>query len=422
MGSTMEMKLRFKNSKKNSVSSMGLYLIGLLSTFVLIKLFNQPIAVIIMFPLVALLIVQSNRKIFVRQIYILYAVILFMGIALAAIYGMKYTYITFLAVVIVCVTFLFAGCMEKAQNVEIYKFLSGFKMSCVVQLIWCILQFLFSRIFAMDINRIVFCDFLKIVDRGNVSRYGNGILRLSGISAHPASMIPVIIFSWYLLDRWYVKLICIFVATYSANSTMILAVLLCLAEMLMKFILERFKGRRISRKSFVRIFFVLLAALVFSITTGIIFDFMEKVIFFVKRIMDLDTTYSSYIHARYYYAIMDVWKFTDIPRILFGYGKGCSGYPFSVLYSQYTSLLSWNVESNLMDAVYGTGIIGTIIYYFWFFENMVRGYKVDYRYSCVFGILFICGLFYDNQFAWVLFVEVVLSCFIHRKTNIFVEH
>lgn len=405
----------------NNLPKSIMFFLGFVATFSVIEILGQQIVILAMLITILVIIILKKPKITFSKFEISYICILFAGYIASLVYGVKYSHVVFISIIISLITFLLISIIRNESNDFIFSFIKGIKFSCIFQVIWCIAQYIFYNIWKIDINEEIFVNLFNIVQSGEASRYRNGTMVITGLSQHPANLIPIIIILYFLVDRWYVKVLCVLIALGTKNSTAIFTVLLCLGISFL-----RTFQKRITLKG------ILKTGIIVIILVGVLFirnDLLEIIVSNIKllysRMFDISYEYgaaaSSYVHKRYYTALFEVWKNTDIFRILFGYGSSCSGYPFTLLYGQYSNLLSWNVESNPMNAVYGTGIIGAAVYYFWFINTGVKGYKIDSRYTHIFFVLFISGILYDNQFTWVFLTELIIGICIKRKINIFVS-
>ena len=303
----------------------------------------------------------------------------------------------------------FVDCFKKALII-----------SCTIQLIWCLAQFILYSSMRIDLNQIVFSDILHMVE--NPSQYKLGVYHPSGMCWHSAFLAPICILAFVLSESYVIKSLAVIDAVVCNNTTALIGICICLmltvGFALLKFLRTRKKST--SRKAiFVLIVFVL-ALIPVLVCTDAFLIVGQKIIDIYERTSGI--VYdggSANAHIRYYTAFPKVVSSGNILQFLFGYGTGNSGYPISKLFGQYTELKSWAVESDLMHQMYSSGIIGFLLFYGLLLYISIKGLKIDKRYFILMISIIAAGITYNIQFDWVIFIEFVMYFCVKNKVNVF---
>ena len=243
----------------------------------------------------------------------------------------------------------------------------------------------------------------------------------TGLCWHPIIMAPVLLLAYYLFNNIVIKGFVVLEALFIGNSTVLIAVVLCV-------VLDVVHGLYIFTKSgrakkivlFGIIGVIVLAVLVLS-CTSIPTLIVEKIGFVIQRITGETTDLSTMAHIRYYTSVEKVFDVSTFSQILFGYGEGCSGYTMSFLYGQYSSLGSWAVETDIMNTLYSRGIIGFCAFLGFLAQIIVKGRKIDFRYITMTLCLLVAGITYNVQFSWVFFLELLMVISLEQGVNFYGE-
>lgn len=394
------------------------YLLGVFSTVYILKIENLPIffwLCIILF----VLIILSYKKIstFNNKNYMFYllSICITTVIALVKNENSVYTYTACISFVVIFIVSFCGTQLNVLRDSVILKYVSGLKVSCIIHLIWCFAQYLFYEIWQIDINNIIFVNLLHSVDIA--SRYNNGGLVITGFCWHPSNLVPVIILSVILINKWYIWLAAFFVTFNTHSTTLIITILVCF------FLMEiRHFGRitnMLSKGLIGKLIISVLLIIIILINNNLLEVFLDKFQLVFTRINGNANDMSTLAHISYYTKLPVVWGKMSILNILFGIGLGCSGVCITQINGQYNDLGAWVVESDPMNLIYSCGIIGTILFYCWIIKTMYNGYKIDYKYFVLILALIISGITYNIQYDWVILVELVFVICIKRNINIF---
>ncbi len=288
---------------------------------------------------------------------------------------------------------------------SIPTFVKGLRHSCYFQLFWCFLQYGLDKFIHMDINDVVFHRLLHMVE--NASRHIDGKLVLSGICWHPSNMIPVILLLLLFSNNIFVWIACFFVVIKMQSSTALFIVSIALMTRFIFMVFDRY-SERLTARSWVIVMGVIPVVIAMCATTrlgGVLFDNFSRLI---NRVLGVETDLSTMAHRSYYTLFPKVWSQSTLLQKLFGYGPGLSGVPITKITGQYQLLGAWVVESDVMNFIYGIGIVGTIFVYLYFLQLLINTGKDRWVLWCLIIPLLFAGITYNIQYYWVFFFESLL--------------
>ena len=280
----------------------------------------------------------------------------------------------------------------------------------IFQLVYCLLQFVCYRLAEIDLNQLIFVDIFHVME--NASAYKpDGTYNPSGLCWHASFMAPVVVLAYFFCPSWWSRGLAIIDALICGNSTALIGICACIGLDVMVKLMHFLRREKKTVWSY-----LILIVLIASVPAGIILlktnigaAAIHKLVFIYQRITgSIDDGGSAAAHMRYYTAFPEVMEISDLKQIFFGYGLGCSGYPFGVLYEQYAELKSWAVECDVMNIFYSRGVIGTILFYAFLLTTAVKGSKLNKAYWIMMCTIMIEGITYNIQFDWLFFIEVFL--------------
>lgn len=293
------------------------------------------------------------------------------------------------------------------------------KLMCLVQMIWFLFQFFAYRLFEVDLNQVVFVDSLHLLEKASFFK-GGEVFMPTGLCWHPIIMAPILVLAYYIFSGIFIKLLVIFEALASGNSTVLIAVIVCIVLDLVCRVFRSIHRGKVKAFYIYFLLGVLVVGCFVLFFTPIGELLLSKISFVANRITGTGVVDgSTAAHIRYYTAYPDVLKISSVSQIFCGYGESCSGYPFGALFQQYTYLGNWAVESDIMNTLISRGIIGFILFYLLLVKIAVKGKRIDYRYTCFIITIIISGITYNVQFMWVLLVEFLLLISIEQNVNFF---
>ena len=398
-----------------------LFVLGLCSTWQIVKLGSFALFTLLL--LAAMLYFLLSRKPVLRRDWMLWAMLILYTVTalLSPVRSIRsdyksvavMAYIQWLAALILC---QYASQSKTMDGTG--AFLRGFDWSCYVQIAWCIAQLLLYKLFEIDLNRLVFGQLLG--SQETVSHYREGVLSPSGLHWHAANMVPILVFTFFRNKNLAVKLICIAVAYFTKQATAMIAIFLCVGcELLVvaKRMLFDHHGKLKRKNAILGLtvlgICVLLGSAILPKIESMLSYLMTRMMNAVNfNVEDL----SSATHLSYYTSIPYIYARIPVSQILFGAGMNTSGYYFSQFFLQYTDQ-TWVLESDFANLLLSTGILGTVAHYLFIFATVRRMHKNDKeeRQSWALLVLIVCGVFYNNQFNWVLLTELMLYANARRE-------
>lgn len=294
------------------------------------------------------------------------------------------------------------------ENKKLFDLLRlGIKIFCVIQIIWCTLQYLLQTFFEIDLNQVLFVDTLHMVTQG--SWYSpQSKMCLTGLCWHPSIMAPILVLAFLMFNNIWLRAYIIFLASVAESSTVLLGVVSCAGLMLLHKAVSMRKEFVVKKHYIVIISVLAIAALVIAAEWGMFDVVVTKIQVLFERMFKGAEDISTFAHKRYYTAYPDVVNISSLPQILFGYGEGCSGYPYGILFNQYTFLRNWAVESDIMNIIVGRGIFGGILFYTLVARIIILGRRINFKYVALMLAIAIEGVTYNIQFDFVLMIEIIL--------------
>ena len=400
----------------NSIKKRGLFLSGILLPLNIIMYRGIPYG-FILFCLMCIVFFKGE-EIRTIKINIIYFILLFLSIVtmIFACFGnmensWKQCAITnfFLFICIVVMSGCIPDIIQKGYIVDLKK---GIKLGCLFQIVWVYLQSILYTAFAFNINDFLFRDVFHFTDNVSWINFYTNNLSASGFGWHPAQLVPVIILSYFLFhDKIVIKLLLLGAAALSGNSTSLIAIFLCFfGELFIRLLNMQHKYSR-KRIALILLVIAVGSVFVFQVDLSILLNSMKSTIerismIFSGNITEMSTGY----HVRYYTSLPQIIQHGGIIELLFGYGYECSGYPYTLVLNQYSLAKPWVPESDFINFLIGRGLIWTLIFYYWQLVNWKKMRILNKLHSLFYIIILVCGIAYNNQFLWVIVLELILAC------------
>ena len=410
---------------KNTRYEKSIFVIVFFSTFMLVQfgIFDLFLCLQIVFFLVHTVITRKLRITRDRTIISLYCIwVLSTLLCFVSDIPLSYKKNSIIAIVFLVPTFFTISFYERYIKSE--RFVAYIKkalaLTCTLQVILCVVQFLLYNRAHIDLNQLVFRDILHMVE--NPSQYKLGVFHPSGMCWHSAFIAPVVIIAFILCDSYFIKVLAVTDAVICNNAMAMIGIGVCLGLTGMFSIVDFLKRARktVRKRTFIAISLIVVAIIPILFCTNIVPVVCDKIVDIYGRATG--AVYdggSANAHIRYFTAYPNVVKNSSIIQFLFGYGTGNSGYTMSNLYGQYVDLKSWVVETDVMNQIYSNGIIGFILYYSFLLYIAIKGYKLNRKYFILMISIILAGITYNIQFDWVLFMEFLLFLTIKFKVDLF---
>lgn len=393
------------NKYKVDFSEMLVFMLGFFSTFELLRVFGITVFSVLLM-IFSTYMILIEKKIFLKKRHLYIGI--YMGIVTISelmIFTIQLTnksewilssvkkYI--LLMFLVC-SFLFISKLKEGKKL----FIKGLYCSCLIEMIWCYLQFGLYSFFNININQILF----------GVSQSSavNGNLVLSGLNSNAGILAPALFFLILYENRMVIRLLTLILFFISGTSSMLICGITILLVLCVNCAYNRLRQERIliTKKMITAIMVVIIVAvLIITIKPTLIHELNDSVTRLFSRLSDAKTANftdgSTFTHTRYYTSIPYIIKNSNVLNILFGYGIDCAGVPFVHFFGQYKELI-YVPESDAVTFLYNYGVVGVVIIYFMIFYAVLNCKKSDWRYGAFLCSVVVGGIFYGMYLNWVL--------------------
>lgn len=304
------------------------------------------------------------------------------------------------------ISFLFTKEEKVIYSVPFFK---GLYISTILQLIWETFQFLLWKTASLSLNQIIFGDVLGLQGGRQWTILNGGSLRLTGLSYEPANLAISLVIGYILSSNIYMKILFVvgILLSSSRMGMIVIAVTIILDLNMKKVTIKKIWYTKIRKyKMLICIIFLLVLSVVIIGNQAIIQSIIESGKNTFDSIIGFNNTASGATHSYYYTSLYELIKLSDVKNIVFGYGFGASGYPFSEYLNIYPDLNGWNVESDIIRIFWGTGIIGFIFFYKWIYSIIINE-QTYYKMKLIVVAITIGGIFYGYISTWVIIVEIL---------------
>ncbi len=309
--------------------------------------------------------------------------------------------------------------LQEKRIIKCLFYIKGVYFASIAHCVWGVLQVVSYRLFGIAINKAIFYDILGVEMASYVQMKGDS-LTLTGFCWNAGNIAPLVVIGFLLSESIFLKGFFLLVAAVSGSRTLILGMVACLGINVILSIGKK-TNMKMKRKILVGLIFLGALAFVFLFANR---DLAEGIVFRIKdasssfSLAYLQTQTSSRVHARYWTSILKVTKWNSFANNLFGYGIGCSGYPFANIFNQFSDH-AWTVECDYINNLWGIGYVGFALWYSWYFVSVLKGVKIDKKYLILFGALLLEGVTYNVTFNWCYIMLIMIFGLIGMNINIF---
>lgn len=281
-------------------------------------------------------------------------------------------------------------------------FLKGLKINFLIQLFWAYAQFIAANYFQISLNEAVHLYMPKTLGLSQ---------SVSGLGWERAELALLLMFGFVLFKKnvliQFLTLIC-FVLMQSRTAFIMLGFLLLSAL----FFNDREKNQK-NMIEYMVLFFVVIFALAFYWK-----PILTKLAHLWNSIIHFRQDGSGLTHAFYYMKLAEMLRRIPIIHWLFGFGMGCSGYPYSALYGINSGFV-WSVESTILSQLWSIGIVGFVFWLVWMCSQGKRAFRRNNKMvGALFFIIIICSVFYSLLCNWGMTVLILLSAQPKRKSSV----
>ena len=282
-------------------------------------------------------------------------------------------------------------------------FFKGVMVSSIIQYVFCCIEYIAYKTKGLDLTE-------KYLSVATVLKDGRPTI--TGLTTNPGMLVPVILISMCLSKSLIVKVMALGTALIINSSTAVICVALYFLILAALIISDRVRnGLNLGKYAVGIIAMAILIIISFP-------SLREKIIALYGYLLErLGTAsegvgegingMSERLHFRYYWSMPYIFDQIGLTRILFGFGKNCSGIPFSELYAQYQGEL-WIPETDPIATLYDVGVVGTVAMYGMLIKMFFDFYRRSVR-KCIFmACVLLGGAFYGFQMTWFLLLELFL--------------
>ena len=330
----------------------------------------------------------------------------------------------FIVFFIVVLVFSINDSQGEIEKINVYR--KGLIWACHVNITWAFLQVICFTLTKFDLNSFVFGRLLHLANETTTFR--GGIIMASGIHWHPGNLAPMLIIAFLLVDKLWYRMFVVIVTIFTFNSTAMIGMLLTIAFICLLEITGFLKKQGIKDDFSFKNSQLFMMMIIVAITMTVIgllwkIGLFDKFSFIIqgviRKITFSNNDTSAKTHLDYYINLFDVIKRSSVGQIVFGYGYGCSGYPFSAFYNQYTFLESWAVESDVINTIIGFGVFATFFFYLWLFKIAKSGNRINKKYAIIILVFVAMGFGYNIQSDWLILFEGMLMISIKKHVDFF---
>jgi len=305
----------------------------------------------------------------------------------------------------------------KENKSILHLIIKALKVMILAHCLWMPLQYLLYKAFEFDINKFLFVDVFGFLS--NASFIRNWTYYPSGLSWHSAVLAPLFVLGLLLFKSLPVRLLILFDAFICGNSTALIGVGFCVALLILNKLIRREPLIVWTSKTKKQVIALVIIGTIGGVFFGLFNTVLDKVIYLFMRLFSPNKDASTEAHLAYYTDYIRVLKGSNIFQIIFGYGSGCSGYPYTVMYNRYTMHGNWSVESDIMSILVGHGIAGFAAFYTFLGRLAVKGGKKDFRYLAFMLPVLLQGFGYNIQWDYVVLIEIIMLGLINADINFF---
>lgn len=303
----------------------------------------------------------------------------------------------FIWLLCICLVFFYLNSADmKAKKVSAY--IAGFKLSCEIQIIWCVLQIISYYGFHQVLNEITFNG---IFHAGVEFTESSAVC---GLHWHRANLTPILVSYFFINSNIYIRILLFAIAVLSGSTTSQLLIALCFLIVFVQYARRRkFKTRQIIAG------IIVLVGIGYLTATGVVSSIIGKVVIKFANITDNDylAGAASKVHVRYYTVLPYIFSRLEPFSVIFGTGLNSSGYAFQKFINQYVNYGVWTIECDVAGILIERGILGFILFYRMLFRMSKVFLKAKNKMAIIMILIIIGGITYNIQFTWLLLFELV---------------
>lgn len=297
----------------------------------------------------------------------------------------------------------------KEKKMYLSIFFRGLKINCWIQLGWTFLQFICLEFLSIPLN--------YVLGLRNSKNSLDVAFQVTGLGWERAELCYTMALGYLLFDKLWIKALFVLGVLLTQSRTgMILIVLVIIASLDYKKILQQISKMRIQ-------FITLVSVCVALVAIFVLKDkLLSQLNTIIARFGNVRHEGSGLTHLFYYQHIPYILSKINLEQILFGFGASSSGYPYAAN-SQLFDVANgpWTVESTLLSILWSTGIVGFACWVSWFLQNICRNFSKNRKVFAIMCAVLFGGIFYTLLPNWGM---IVLLAFVygdmrsHKKVKV----
>ena len=275
-------------------------------------------------------------------------------------------------------------------------FIQGFKINCLIQSIWGVIQDIACTIFHIPLNATLGLLHSRTIVSPTYQVVGLGYER--------AQYCVLLIIGFTVIKNKYIRLLAAVSVILSQSRTGVIMLILMILFMhsfreWMEIIIK------VNIKKLV--FFVCGIILLFLLKNWIV----QSVTLVQNRFIRIEKDASGVKHLSYYTRFFKTLMNMNPVHTFFGYGTATSGFPYTLLYGTNDRGIAWNLESTWLANFWGYGILGFFSWMNWMIRSCCFYYKNNRKIFAIFLSVLIGGFGYQlmPNFIIVTMLSVCLA-------------
>lgn len=310
---------------------------------------------------------------------------------------------------------IFKSLIKRKEEI-LHFVLKGIKVACIIQFCYIPIQYAFYNYGGVDINQEIFVNLLGSVE--NASFIRDWVWYPSGITYHSAIIAPLMVLGIVLFNNVYFKILIFVDAMLCGSSTASIGVIVAVILSILFRLLTKTESSKIKQHVIIMAMSVIIVLAIMFLNTDLLSLINGNFEYILERFFSSSRDSSTSAHMLYFIRYPSIFLNSSLPQKLFGYGYNCSGAIFSVIDNRF-NVGNWAIESEIMDRLYSLGIVGFLLYSIFLLNIIIKGKKIDSRYTIIVLSIVIQGFGYNLQWDYVFLIELIFYICIKMNINIF---
>ncbi len=284
-----------------------------------------------------------------------------------------------------------------------YKVLEGVMLGAKINAVWIILQSIAWQALEIDLNELVFSEWLCMSDQ--TTQTDELGLVPTGLCWNAGGIAAAIVFGIGLAKNSGWRLAITIAGALTRSGTILVGIILSYVLIV---VVRNSDGVKYAVK-------IIRKHPLVSVVIGLSFFCAIAIALLIGVLPQLD--WSASVHMSYYRNIPQLLSNMNPFNLLLGYGPDCSGMPYTALTDQYWWLDSWFVESDTVNALLGTGIVGLCCYVLTYIYYIRTALHRSPLFAGIVIILFLLGFLYNLFSVTYYWGALLLHCLVNYEES-----